>query len=86
MTIDKLQRLGVSIVEPKFKARWLRWWNASDEARRAYRFPLPKDKDYKDPKAFEHWIHKAAFWAEVHIISTLPSYMLSNLDSFELYY
>jgi hypothetical protein len=61
MTIEKLQKIATAHVEPKYKARWLRWWNASEIARQSYRFPGPKDKE----AVWDPWISKAAFWAEV---------------------
>ena len=52
MTIEKLQKIATSISDAKYKARWLRWWNSSEDARRAYRFPMPKDKD----NTWDPWI------------------------------
>lgn len=66
MTIEKLQKIATSISDAKYKARWLRWWNSSEDARRAYHFPMPKDKD----NTWDPWLNKASFWAEVRFYAT----------------
>ena len=65
MTIEKLQKLATSITDGKYKARWLRWWNSSVDARRAYRFLVGKHKDH----VWDNWVDKATFWAEVTFFS-----------------
>jgi hypothetical protein len=61
MTIEKLEKIATAHVEAKYKARWLRWWNSSDATRQSYRFPSSTDKE----AAWDPWINKATFWAEV---------------------
>ena len=61
MTIEKLQKIATSQVEPKYKARWLRWWNSSSSGRQSYRFPLAGAGEF----IWDTWLNKATFWAEV---------------------
>lgn len=61
MTLEKLQMIATTPVEPKFKARWLKWWNSSEMARESLRFPLGDVKD----KELDAWLIKASFWAQV---------------------
>jgi hypothetical protein len=75
MTIEKLQKIAIAHVEPKYKAKWLRWWNASENARQSYRFLGPKEKEAQ----WDPWIHKASFWAEVKTLSILFSSIVFQL-------
>ena len=38
MTIEKLQKVATSIVEPEYKAKWLHWWNSSTNVRIGNKF------------------------------------------------
>ena len=62
MTIEKLQKIVTTPVEPKYKTRWLKWWNSSLDARKS--FQLPDEKSLKD-KTLDTWLNKASFWAQV---------------------
>jgi hypothetical protein len=61
MTLDKLQKIVPAAVEPKYKARWLRWWNSSPTSRQSYRFPPPEFKEAD----LDRWLNRASFWAGV---------------------
>ena len=61
MTIEKLQKVATAVVEPKFKARWLKIWNSSALARKAQRFPRDEVKE----SMLYNWLPRATFWAQV---------------------
>ena len=66
MTIERLQKVATSAVEPRFKARWLHQWNSPPFVRAAYRFPSPRFKD----SALDQFLNRASFWAQVSKLST----------------
>ena len=59
MSIEKLQKIATATVEPKYKARWLQWWNSSTTVRGGNKFPLSDVKE----TVLDAWLIKAAFWA-----------------------
>jgi hypothetical protein len=61
MSIEKLQKVASSQVQPEFKSKWLRWWNSGSMRRAAYRF-LPVGFKEAD---LDLWLNKATFWAQV---------------------
>jgi len=67
MTIERLQKVSTSAVEPRFKARWLHQWNSPPFIRAAYRFPAPRFKD----SALDQFLNRASFWAQVSSSSLL---------------
>ena len=61
MTLEKLQLIATTVVEPEYKVRWLKWWNSGNFNREAIRFPKsPASEDN-----LKSWLSKAAFWAGV---------------------
>lgn len=64
ITIEKLQKLATTQVEPEFKAKWLCWWNSRSMRRAAYRFLPP---DFKEAD-FNFWLNKATFWTKFVLI------------------
>ena len=73
MSIEKLQKIATAPVEPKYKARWLKWWNSSDGARKAYKFP--RGEVYEN--VLDNWLQRAVFWAQV-LLSTYYNYPLTS--------
>lgn len=61
MTIEKLQKVATASVEPRFKARWLHWWNLGSTLRTSFRFP---GGDVKET-VLDSWLNRATFWAQV---------------------
>jgi hypothetical protein len=57
--LEKLQQVAIALVEPKYKVRWLWWWNSSAMARDAYGF----SKNPASENKLKPWLDKAAFWA-----------------------
>ena len=57
MTIEKLQKVATSAVEPEYKAKWLHWWNSSTMVRIGNQFPseLPMKVTI-----IETWLSKAS--------------------------
>ncbi len=63
MTLEKLQLIATTAVEPEYKVRWLKWWNSGNFNREAIRFPKsPASED-----TLKSWLNKAAFWAGVRL-------------------
>ena len=59
MTLEKLQMVATAAVEPKYKVRWLKWWNSPSFVRSDLRFPKsPAGED-----TLKKWMDRAAFWA-----------------------
>ena len=61
MTIEKLQKVATAAVEPRFKARWLHWWNSGSILRASFRFPVADVKE----SILDTWLNRATFWAQV---------------------
>lgn len=61
MTIEKLQKIATSMVEPRFKAKWLHWWNSGSILRASFRFPVGEVKE----SVLDAWLNRASFWAQV---------------------
>jgi hypothetical protein len=80
MSLEKLQKISASIVQPKYKVKWLDMWNSSEINRAALKFPPPGITDEK----LDTWLHKAVFWAEV-IYFSKPMSIIFNQFYF-LYY
>jgi hypothetical protein len=59
MLLEKLQLVATAQVEPKYKVRWLKWWNSPSFVRSSLRFPKsPASEDI-----LKKWLDRAAFWA-----------------------
>ena len=65
MTLEKLQLIATAAVEPKYKVRWLKWWNSGSFNREAIRFPKSPPSD----DTLKPWINKASFWVGVRLSS-----------------
>ena len=61
MTIERLQKIATSNVEPRFKSRWLHHWNSPPYIRSAFRFPSARFKD----NTLDLFLNRASFWAQV---------------------
>lgn len=65
--------VATAAVEPKYKVRWLKWWNSSASVRLDFRFPKsPASEDN-----LKKWMDRAAFWAglEEATLQELPGYV-----------
>ena len=74
MTIEKLQKVATSAVEPEYKAKWLHWWNSSTMVRIEKKFPSESPVKVT---VLEIWLAKASFWAQVqwccHLVCRIAS-------------
>jgi hypothetical protein len=83
MTIERLQKVATSAMEPQFKARWLHQWNSPPFVRAAYRFPGPRFKD----SALDQFLNRASFWAQVGKLSSRVLVLLFvNMFLFKLFW
>ncbi len=91
MTLEKLQLVTTAAVEPKYKIRWLKWWNSPSFVRSDLRFPKsPAGED-----TLKKWLDRASFWAGIEETATkeLGAYLAlaggvdasKVVDSFEDY-
>ena len=58
-------------VDPKYKARWLHWWNSNNTSQHSLCFPVGDVKEID----LETWVMWASFWA--HAMSFI--YFSSNV-------
>ena len=66
MSLEKLQMVATAAVEPKYKVRWLKWWNSSETVRKDLRFPkYPAGED-----TLKKWMDRAALWAGIEESAT----------------
>jgi hypothetical protein len=64
MTLEKLQKISASLVQPEYKIKWLNWWNSREMNREVLRFPPSPVTEI----ILESWLMKVVFWAEVNIL------------------
>ncbi len=92
MTLEKLQMVATAAVEPKYKVRWLKWWNSPSFFRSDLRFPKsPAGED-----TLKKWMDRAAFWAGIEEMANqeLGAYLAlvggvdasKSVESFEDYF
>ena len=76
MTIEKLHKVSTATVAPRFKAKWLHWWNSPLTVRGANKFP--STSPVKE-KTLDSWLNKASFWAQVLQVSLIPFIAFTKL-------
>ena len=71
MTLEKLQLIATAAVPPKYKTRWLKWWNIKSSIRKDLAFP-----ETLTDLVLSKWLNKAAFWAGLEEMAQaqLPDY------------
>ena len=62
MTVEKLQKVAMSMVEPKYKAKWLYWWNYFANVQIGNKF---SSESLVKSAMLEAWLSKASLWAHV---------------------
>jgi len=82
MSIEKLAKVAAAHVQPRFKAKWLQWWNSTLMVRHGNKFPSLPLKE----RTLEAWLHKASFWAQVSILLFLFLFLFIVSFLFLIYY
>jgi len=78
MSIEKLAKVAAAHVQPRFKAKWLQWWNSTMMVRTGNKFPSLPLKE----RTLEAWLHKASFWAQVIILPFIFLFVFIGLLDF----
>ena len=78
ISLEKLQIVATTAVEPKYKLRWLQWWNSSKNVRKDLKFPkYPTGKD-----TLKKWVDRTALWTKIDESATqeLVRYICEPLE------